>query len=82
MKPHCYNRPPFRDSVIVQDGWIFETILNEHGEPVRTRLPRMVEINDDMSKNCQQHGPMGEATLHGWDCTGCRHKPEDKNDRI
>lgn len=74
--PNCHNRPPFSDTVIVQDGWIFETMLNEHGESVRTRLPRLVEINDNMSKNCHQHGAKGEATLHGWDCDGCRWKPE------
>lgn len=75
--PNCHNRPPFGDTVIVQDGWVLEMILNEHGEPVRTRLPRMVEITDPMSKGCQQHGSKGEATLHPgeWDCDGCRWKP-------
>ena len=45
-----------------------------------TRLPRMVEIPDPMSKTCQQHGPMGEATLHPekWDCAGCMWKPTEE----
>ena len=68
MKPNCYNRPPFKDTVLVQDGWMWREM---------TRLPRMVEIPDPMSKTCQQHGPMGEATLHPekWDCAGCCWKP-------
>lgn len=75
MKPRCFNRPPFADTVTVQDGWsetlVLDTLLGE----VKTRVPKMIEIPDPMSKDCQQHGPKGEATLHGWDCEGCRWKP-------
>lgn len=70
-KPACFNRPPFKDTAIVQDGWYWQ-ILPFVG---KTRIPHMTEIPDPMSKGCQQHSPLGEATLHGWDCDGCRWKP-------
>lgn len=75
--PSCYNRPPFKDTVCVQDGWHAYTEWVGWNE-IKTRLPRMVEIPDPMSKTCQQHGQMGEATLHPekWDCAGCCWKPE------
>lgn len=69
--PACFNRPPFSDTVAVQDGWCAQ-LLPFAG---KTRVPRMITIPDPMSKGCQQHGPKGEATLHGWDCRGCRWKP-------
>ena len=69
MKPRCYNRPPFNDFVCVPVGW------TAYGE-LQTDY-----IRDPMSKGCQQHGPMGEATLHPelWACDGCRWKPEINN---
>lgn len=75
MKPRCHNRPPFNDTVQVQDGW-YGQILPFVG---KTRIPHMVEIPDPMSKDCKQHGPMGEATLHPeqWACDGCEWKPEE-----
>ena len=66
MKPSCYNRPDFQQFAQVQNGW------------TRDGCRHMIEIVDPMSKGCQQHGPLGEATLHGWDCAGCRHKPNAK----
>lgn len=77
MKPNCYNRQAFKDTVIVQDGWIYEVVEIGPSGTMRTRKPRMVEILDPMSKGCQQHGPKGEATLYPeqWDCDGCRWKP-------
>ena len=66
MKPSCYNRPDFQQFAQVQNGW------TEDGKRITAFVP------DNMSKGCQQHGPMGEATLHPeqWACDGCRHKPE------
>lgn len=76
MKPRCFNRPPFKDTIIVQDGWLdHKHIQHPFLPPVASRVPLMREIPDPMSKECQQHGPLGEATLHGWDCEGCRWKP-------
>lgn len=63
-KPACFNRPAFKNTVVVQNGWTDDGRRN------------MVEIVDPMTKTCQQHGPLGEATLHGWDCAGCAHAPE------
>jgi hypothetical protein len=78
-KPSCYNRPDFKDTVIVQDGWVStKPVMDVSGSLwQRSRVPAIVEIPDPMSKGCQQHGPMGEATLHPeqWACDGCIHKP-------
>ena len=70
-KPSCYNRPAYKDSIFVQDGWK----KAKAGKAI-IRLPLMKLIPDPMSKNCQQWGPMGEAKLKNWDCQGCRWKPE------
>lgn len=71
-KPNCYNRQPFKDTVEVQVGWV-----NSNEWMYKAQLRRVETIHDPMSKGCQQHGPMGEATLHPdkWDCGGCRWKP-------
>ncbi len=68
-KPSCYDRPPFDETRRVQDGW-----LNAEVNGVLTRIPRMVMIYDEMSKGCQQWGPLGEARLKSWDCDGCKWK--------
>lgn len=72
MKPRCFNREPYRDTVEVRDGWE-DVCVGGYW----IRAPRIIEIPDPMSKGCQQHGPKGEAKLHGWDCEGCRWKPEE-----
>lgn len=62
-KPACFNRPAFRDTIVVQDGWTEDGRRN------------MVEIPDPMSKTCPQNKPpFGEAYIQGWDCVGCHHK--------
>ena len=65
MKPSCYNRPPFKDYLAAPIGWTDDGRRD------------MAYIPDPMSKGCQQHGPMGVATLHPeqWACDGCRWKP-------
>lgn len=68
-KPNCYNRPPYKDTVYVQDGWIAPNPTS------MTRIASMKLIPDPMSKDCKQHGPNGAATLYGWNCDGCRWKP-------
>jgi hypothetical protein len=64
---------------MVQDGYYQKTVMNHLGNAVQILQPRMSRISDPMSKGCQQHGPLGEATLHPerWDCVGCVHKPKD-----
>ena len=64
--PACYNRHDFHQFAQVQNGW------TEDGRRVTAFIP------DPMSKGCQQWGPQGEATLHNWNCIGCRHKPKEK----
>lgn len=72
-KPLCYNRPPFAEARLVQDGWELVEI-----DGALTQVPVMVLIPDNMSKECQQWGPLGEARLHGWDCDECEWKEEDE----
>lgn len=69
MQPNCYNRQPFAGTRIVQNGWELTEING-----VDTLMPHLVEIQDNMSKGCHQHEPMGEATLHpeDWNCDGCK----------
>lgn len=64
-KPNCYNRRAFAPYVAAPIGW------TDDGRR------EMAYIPDPMSKTCQQHGQMGEATLHPekWDCAGCKWKP-------
>ena len=68
-KPNCFNRPAYKDTVEVQDGWRYVTVLECF------RAPNMITILDPMSKTCQQHSPHGAATIYGWDCEGCKHEP-------
>ena len=74
MKPSCYNREPFSDTVTVQDGWLMDRLMRLDDENhLQTRLPRMVTIPDQMSKGCASiKPPFGEAIVQGWDCSGCR----------
>lgn len=81
MKPSCYNRPPFKTSVKIQDGWLNTYMIDASLQTEQVRIAHTKYIPDHMSKGCQQHGPMGEATLHpeDWDCAGCRwESTEDK----
>lgn len=64
-KPACFNRPAYRDTLMVQDGW------TEDGRRI------MREHHDLMSKTCPQNTPpFGEAYIQRWDCDGCAHAPE------
>jgi hypothetical protein len=58
--PPCYNRKPFADVRVVQDGWTSDGRRN------------MITIPDKMSKTCPQpKAPFGEAFIQGWDCGQC-----------
>ena len=79
-KPDCHNRPDYADTVTVQDGWKYVSVVDEMaGRLVRTRVTNMLAIPDPMSKGCQQHSPHGAATIYGWDCAGCRHLPVSRH---
>ena len=68
-KPSCYNRPPFKGSLLAQDGWKTDLLDSS------LRHAQMKLIQHTMSKDCRQWGELGEAKLHQWDCDGCRWKP-------
>lgn len=61
-RPGCYDRAPLQNKLKVQDGWIWET--------AHVRVPRMIEIADPMSKQCQhtKHAPNDPG------CSGCLHQ--------
>lgn len=63
-KPRCFNKPPGKGYLEVQDGW------TEDGRRV------MITIPNTMSKECKQWEPDGEAFRHKWDCEGCCWKPK------
>ena len=69
-RPRCYNRPPLSDYATVPIGW------TDDGRR------EMAYILDPMSKTCQQHGLMGEATLHPeqWACDGCQWQPKKETE--
>lgn len=50
-KNGCHNRPPLRETVLVQSGWIDG--LPPHDGSLITKYPRMIEIPDPLSKHCQ-----------------------------
>lgn len=64
-KPGCYDHPPFRETVTVQDGYT-------HRPAATTRLPRMVQVPFGMEMTCQYT----RTTLGRKDdsCNGCKWK--------
>lgn len=66
----CYNRPDTPDTVIVQDGWIHADIGDPQRDGARTltRVARMVEIPDPMSRDCK-HALLSPDDRQ---CAGCR----------
>lgn len=71
-KNGCYDRPPFKNKVMVQDGWYDMTDhYNNEAKSFRvTRMPKMVVIDNPNSKDCQ-------FTMERPDfpaCGGCVHQ--------
>lgn len=62
----CYNRQPFKDSTVVQDGWFLDGV---------TRTPRMVKVKDAMSKDCQYSNSTPDER-----CTGCKWRVGNATD--
>lgn len=62
-KNGCFDRPPLKSRVMVQDGWIY-------GGDVR--MAKVKEIPDPMTKTCNYT----TTTLGQVDpqCVGCKHK--------
>jgi len=64
--PNCYNREPFAETTMVQDGWSNEALDGKH-----VRIAVMKEVPNSMSKDCKQWDDFGEAKRMGWNCDGC-----------
>jgi len=58
--PSCHNHPPYKDDLLVQDGW------TDDGRRV------MVKVPNRMSRECHQWDEEGAARMYGWNCEGCR----------
>lgn len=59
----CFNRPPFRTVMPVQDGWYLDGV---------TRTPRLVAMRHRMQPDCQYtHTELGQADAG---CTDCKHR--------
>jgi len=67
MSYSCFNRPPFEDLMIVQDGW--HDAVTEHGE--FTRTPRMKVSPFRMARDCQYQK---DDKYNDPQCVGCKHK--------
>lgn len=65
----CHNRPEGKPTITAQDGWFDATVPHpDTGVRQTTRLPRMVEIPDPMSKDCKH----AQLTPDDPQCGGCR----------
>jgi len=60
----CFNREPFKETMRVQDGWIWKD--NRH-----TRIPKMVSLKFSMSKKCEYQK---DDKYNDQGCVGCKHK--------
>lgn len=71
MNPYgCFDRPPFRTTVPMQDGWRTTNFTREGG----TREPVMVSAPFVMEPACQYtHTELGQADPR---CAGCKWKTE------
>lgn len=65
----CHNRNPFKERMVVQDGWYMDGY---------TRTPRMIAIDNPMSKDCQySKDPMGYGQQDKG-CEGCKWKASNE----
>lgn len=59
----CKDRPPFRQTLAVQDGWYVNDCF--------TRTPRMILIPFRMAHDCQYQR---DDKYKDPQCAGCKHK--------
>lgn len=69
MKPYaCFDRPPFRTAVPMQDGWRTVNFTRDGG----TREPVMVSAPFRMEMDCNYRTTeLGRADPR---CAGCKHQ--------
>ena len=68
MTNGCFNRPPFKQERLVQDGW--HEVRSPRG--YMTREPVMVTIPFRMSPDCEYSlTDLGKADSG---CDGCKHR--------
>ena len=71
MRPACWNRPPRADGR-------HRVGMGEDGQVVRVFLSNAWFVDRCATWDGAGIGPNGEPypAAHGWDCTGCRWRPE------
>jgi hypothetical protein len=67
-KPACYNHPPFKEKLVVQNGY-YER--EERGAPVR--IPKYEYVDHVMTKSCQW-----SILNNSPACKGCKWKAKGK----
>ena len=65
MTHGCYNRPPFKDAMIVADGYFIDGV---------TRTPRLKSSPFRMARDCQY--TLSEISRNDTKCHGCIHRKE------
>lgn len=66
----CHNREPYKQSMIVQDGWLDQPINTSH----TTRIPLMVASPFRMAMDCQYtKTELGQADKR---CAGCKWRAD------
>lgn len=65
----CYNRKPFKQAVLVQDGWT--DLTDGHGDP--SRVPRWKFVPFRMREDCSYANDTAEGRADPR-CAGCRWK--------
>ena len=69
----CYNRPPFKQTTEVQDGWA--VVGDARATTETTRFPTMRTIPFRMSQECNYtHTELGQADKG---CIDCKHRKEN-----
>ena len=66
MSYGCWNRAPLQPVVVVQTGWMMRSPKDI------TRSPRMTQVPDPMTKDCQY--TLSDLGRTDPGCVGCKHK--------
>lgn len=71
-KNGCFNRKPFKESLLIQDGW-----RDNQADETRSREPVIREIPFTMKKECiYTHSTIGQKDQG---CAGCKWRQDTPN---
>lgn len=69
----CRDHAPYRDTVVVQDGWVDVPLTDRQ----MSRMPKLVTIQVPMSKHCQYSIDTVDPRCEG--CCWHRKEPADED---